>query len=252
MFTEAMFQRALAQPRLRQPVPEFAGGNRSEQVRVLQEHELQAMTEQWFVDLDRKVEFYATLGVDIAWIVEWAKKYWWSWLARDMTYNDELYTSDLRYRDPTTFGRTMVGLDEFVTYNFAYFDAIPDWRYDPLPDQTYIDIAPDGEIRIVIRYLGSGHWDGPLKVYPYDKDAPSIAGTGAFVQCAAIDRYHFNGAGLMYEGETLFDAFDATQSSGLLPGPESWQFKALLRAADLAVTARKARRSAPVLRSRQR
>jgi hypothetical protein len=56
----------------------------------------------------------------------------------------------------------------------------------------------------------------------------------------------------MYEGETLFDAFDATQSSGLLPGPGSWQFKALLRAADLAVTARKARRSAPVLRSRQR
>jgi hypothetical protein len=252
MFTEAMFQRALAQPRLRQPVPEFAGANRGQQVRVLQEHQLQAMTEQWFVDLDRKVEFYATLGVDIAWLVEWAKKYWWSWLTRDMTYNDELYTADLRYRDPTTFGRTLVGLDEFVTYNLAYFDAIPDWRYDPLPDHTYIDIAPDGEIRIVIRYLGSGHWDGPLKVYPYNEEAPSIAGTGAFVQCAAIDRYHFNGAGLMYEGETLFDAFDATQSSGLLPGPGSWQFRALLRAADLAVAVRKARRNAPVLRALQR
>jgi hypothetical protein len=140
----------------------------------------------------------------------------------------------------------MVGLDEFVTYNFAYFDAIPDWRYDPLPDQIYIDIAPDGQTRIVIRYLGSGHRDGPLKVYPYGNTAPSIAGTGAFVQCAAIDRYHFNGDGLMYEGETLFDAFDATQSSGLLPGPASWQFKALLRATGLAVAARKA---VPVLRT---
>jgi hypothetical protein len=153
-----------------------------------------------------------------------------------MSLNHELYTEDLRYKDPTTFGRTMVGLDEFVTYNFVYFAAIPDWRYDPLPNQVYLDFTPDGEVRFVIRYLGSGHWDGPLKVYPYDDSAPALVGNGTFVQCTAVDRYHFNTDGLMYEGETLFDAFDATQSAGIMPGPDSWQFSTLLRAAGLATT----------------
>lgn len=233
MFTEEMFQAALRQPRLRQPLPKLID-TRGEPVRVLNENELTAMTRQWFADYERKIEFYAKHGFDIAWTLSWAKKYWWSWMARDMSYNHELYTPDLRYKDPTSFGRTMVGLDEFVAYNFAFFEAIPDWRYDPLPGQVYIDLTPEGECRIMIRYLGSGHWDGPLRVHPYDDSAPAIPGTGAFVQCVAVDRYHFNAEGLMCEGETLFDAFDAVQTSGLLPGPRSWQFNGLLRAVGLA------------------
>ena len=102
------------------------------------------------------------------------QKYWWSWLMRDMSLNHELYTEDLRYKDPSTFGRILVGQEEFVTYNFAFFDAIPDWRYDPLPGQVYIDLTPDGELRMCIRYIGTGHFSGALKFYPR-RQRPGVA-----------------------------------------------------------------------------
>lgn len=114
MFDEALFREAIAQPRLRQPLPQYLPGNRAGgKVKVLTEPELNAMTEEWFVDLDRKIAHYADRGIDVAFAAEWAKKYWWSWLMRDMSLNHELYTPDLRYKDPTTFGRIIVGLEEF-------------------------------------------------------------------------------------------------------------------------------------------
>jgi hypothetical protein len=242
MFNDEMFEQALATPRLRQPLPKFVGDNRAERVAVIDEDGLRENTAQWFAEAEHKVAYYAAKGLDIAWIIEWAKKYWWSWQARDMSLNSELYAPTLRYKDPSTFGRVMVGLDEFIAYNFAYFAAIPDWRYDPIPGQLYIDLTPEGETRVVVRYYGSGHWDGPLRLHPYDDTAPAIPGSGAFVQCTAIDRYHFNTDHLMYEGETLFDGFDAAQSAGLLPGPRSWRFRTIMRAASAGTAITRARR----------
>ncbi|BBY55476.1 nuclear transport factor 2 family protein [Mycobacterium koreense] len=231
MFDEAKFREAIAQPRLRQPLPEYLGGNRAGgRVKVLTEEELNAQTEQWFTDLDAKIAFYAEHGLDVAFAAEWAKKYWWSWLMRDMSLNDELYTPDLRYKDPTTFGRIIVGLEEFVRYNFAFLDAIPDWRYDPLPGQVYFDVDPDGETRVIVRYIGSGHFSGTLRFYPYDDSAPAVHGVGTFVQCTAVDRYHFGRDGRMYFGETLFDILDALQSAGVVPGDDSPVFKLLMGA----------------------
>ncbi|NPV60822.1 MAG: nuclear transport factor 2 family protein [Actinobacteria bacterium] len=230
MFDEAKFEEALATPRLQPPVPEYLAGNRGgTRVRVLTEPELMAMTKQWFVEYEKKIALYAQHGIDIGWTLEWAKKYWWSWLMRDMSLNHELYTPDLQYTDVTSFGRTMVGLDEFVRYNFAFFDAIPDWRYDPLPGEVFIDLAPDGEVRVVVRYLGSGHWSGPLRLYPYDEKAPTIYGTGAFIQCHGVDRYYFNKDGLMYKGDTSYDIFEGLQAAGILPRDDSFLFKAMLK-----------------------
>lgn len=250
MFDQAQFEKALQTPRLRQPIPEYLtctrGGGK---IRVLTEPELNASTRRWFVDYERKVELYAGHGFDISWTMEWSKKYWWSWLMRDMSLNDELYTPDLKYKDVSTLGRTLVGLDEFVKYNFAFFDAIPDWRYDPLPGQIYIDITADGEVRIVVRYIGSGHWSGALRLYPYDETAPAIQGTGNFVQCTAVDRYHFTEDGKMYEGETLFDVLDATQTAGILPGDDSRMFHALLKTTKLMPSLENIKQKIPFLRN---
>ncbi|OBI10271.1 hypothetical protein A5715_10735 [Mycolicibacter heraklionensis] len=244
MFDEELFREAIAKPRLRQPLPEYLPGNRAGgKVKVLTESELNAMTQQWFVDLDRKIAHYAERGIDVAFAAEWAKKYWWSWLMRDMSLNHELYTPDLRYKDPTTFGRIIVGLEEFERYNFSFLDAIPDWRYDPLPGQVYFDVTPEGETRVIVRYIGSGHFSGTLRFYPYDESAPAIHGVGTFVQCTALDRYHFNADGLMYEGETLFDLLDATQSAGVLPSGDSWLFRALMGASRLPRLVQNARRT---------
>lgn len=240
MFDEAKFQEALALPRLQQPIPEYLPGNRAGgRVRTMTEPELNAMTAQWFADYEKKIAFYADHGLDIAWTLEWAKKYWWSWLMRDMSLNHELYTEDLRYKDPTTFGRIIVGQEEFVAYNFSFLNAIPDWRYDPLPGQVYIDVEPDGEVRICIRYIGTGHVSGALRFYPYTDGAPTMYGPGTFVQCTAVDRYHFNADGLMYEGETLFDLLDATQSAGILPGDDSLLFKTLIGASKIPAQLRR-------------
>lgn len=230
-FSEEKFQAAIKLPRLQQPVPEYLSGNRGTgRVRVMQEDELNAMTQQWFAEFEERIVHYRKHGFEIAWMLEWAKKYWWSFLVRDMSVNDELYTQDLEYVDPTTFGRTIRGLDEFMKYNFAFFDAIPDWRYDPIPGQVYVDVTPNDEYRVAIRYYGSGHFSGSLKFYPYDDSAPVLHGNGTFVQCVAVDRYHFNKEGKMCFGETLWDFIDATQSAGILPADTSWQFKALMGA----------------------
>lgn len=236
MFDEARFQEALARPRLRQPVPEYLDSNRAEPIKVLQEHELQETTRQWFDAFAEKIAFNEKLGVELSWLMEWAKKYWWSWLARDMDHNHELYAPDMRYTDVSAFGKTIVGLDEFVKYNFAFFDAIPDWRYDPLPDQVYIDVTPDGRVWTVIRYIGSGHWDGPLRLYPYDESAPVVHGTGRFLQCPAVDRYHFNADGLLEEGETLYDIVDGTQRAGVLPRGDSRALRFLFGASKVPAT----------------
>jgi hypothetical protein len=242
MFSDEQFQQALRRPRLSKPVPEFLSTNRAVPIRAVPEAELQATTEEWFGEFERKLTYYGKLGIDLSWLLDWAKKYWWSFLVRDMSLNHELYTADVRYTDVTTFGRTIVGIDEFVKYNFAFFDAIPDWRYDPVPGQVYLDVTPEGRVRTVIRYIGSGHWDGPLRLYPYDDSAPALHGDGRFIQCPAVDRYHFNQDGLMEEGETLYDAFDVTQRAGILPGDGSWQFRALLAASKLPALANRFRR----------
>ncbi|MCE5292638.1 MAG: ester cyclase [Nocardiaceae bacterium] len=233
MFTEEMFQEALRRPRLMQPIPKVLT-NRAEPVQVMDEKQLQAMTDRWFDEYEAYLAFYAKHGIDLAWTLDWAKKYWWSWQARDMSYNDELYTQDLRYTDVTSMGATIVGLDEFVAYNFAFFDAIPDWRYDPIPGQFAVSLHPSGTTTIMIRYYGSGHLVGPLKLHPYTEDAASIPGNGAFVQFTATDRYHFTPDGRMYEGDTLYDALGGMQVAGLLPHPNSKTFKAGMRAAGLA------------------
>lgn len=233
MFTEEMFQDAIRQPRLQQPIPQFIT-NRAEPVRVMDEDELRGMTQQWFAEYDEKIKFYADLGLDIGWTLDWAKKYWWSWLTRDMSFNHELYTPDLLYKDVTTMGGYTRGLEEFVNYNFAFFDAIPDWRYDPIPGQVYFDFSREGEVSFAIRYYGSGHMSGPLRLHPYDETAATIPGTGAFVQCTAVDRYHFNADGLMYEGETLYDFLEAVQVAGILPGPDKRAFRGALAVANAA------------------
>ncbi len=127
-----------------------------------------------------------------------------------------------------------------MTYNFAFFDAIPDWRYDPLPDQVYLDVTPEGTVRTVIRYIGSGHWTGPLRLYPYDESAPCIYGNGRFIQAPAVDRYHFNADGLMAEGETLYDILDGLQRGGVLPRDDSWLFHGMFAASRIPVAAQAA------------
>ena len=244
MFDFQLVLDELDKPRLRQPLPEFLPSNRGVRTRVIPEDQLSAMHRGWFVELERRIEFLAERGIDIGWLYEWAAKYTWSWLARDMSRNAELYTSDLRYVDPTTFGRTIVGLDEFVSYNFAFLDAISDWRYDPFPDQMYIDVTPDGETRMVVRYMGSGYFDGTLRLYPYDETAPAMRGAGVFVQSCAVDRYHFTPDGLMYFGETLWDFMDMAQSTGLVPRDDSWQFKALMRMSGLPSLVQRVRNQA--------
>jgi len=241
MFSEDAFKGALSRQKLKKPAPAFVQGNRSHRVRVITEPELNAMTTQWFVEFEKKISFYEKLGYDLSWFSLWLKKWWWAWFEYDMELVGELCMHDIVYKDPVSFGRPLIGLKEFIAYNDAFFDAIPDWRYDPLPNQFYFDVSPGGEVRFAVRYIGTGHWDGPLKVYPFDKKSLAIAGTGAFMQCSAVDRYHFNSDRKMCEGETLWDAFDALQMSGLLPNDTSPAFRALTGAARIPAAFKRAR-----------
>jgi len=223
-FTEAEFEQALDRKQLKKAPPAFVQGNRSQAEKVFTEDELNQNARIWFQEFEEQIRFYEKLGHDLQWVLDWTKKWWWSWLVRDWPVIRSLCTEDVRYKDPVSFGKEMVGVQEFIDYNVAFFDAIPDWRYDPLPGETFLQVNPDGTVQMMVRYLGSGHWDGPLKVYPFDETAQALPGNGTFMQCPAVDRYYWNADHRLYKGETLWDAFEAVQASGIFPKAGSLPF----------------------------
>lgn len=246
---EAKFQAALDRKRLRTPAPEYVQGTRSHAEPVFSEDELNRQTHEFFLECEQQIRFYSEhLGHDIMWLQDWLKKWWWAWLVRDMEcVRTELCTADCTYKDPVSFGRQLVGIDEFIAYNDAFFDAIPDWRYDPLPGQIYINVSPNGDVRLAARYIGTGHWDKPLRMYPFTASAAALPATGAFMQAPAVDRYHFNADGKLCHGETLWDAFEAMQMSSVLPSDDSLAFKALMRAAGVGALANRLRSRLPII-----
>ena len=80
----------------------------------------------------------------------WAKKYRWSFPGPRRGPQQELYARHALHRCDHVRRTITSGSDDFVTYNFAFFDAIPDWRYDPMPDQVYIDVNAGRLVRTVI------------------------------------------------------------------------------------------------------
>jgi len=59
--------------------------------------------------------------------------------------NEELYVKDLRYTDVSSFGRTMVGLDEFVKYNSAFSTHPLTGGMTPCQGDLR-DLLPDGKV----------------------------------------------------------------------------------------------------------
>lgn len=244
-YSEAAFEAALDRKTLARPAPAVVHANRSQAEPAYSEEQLNANTRHWFLEIEQQVRHYEKLGHDLQWVVDWTKKWWYGWLFRDMDLIAEICELDLTYKDPVSFGRTLIGFQEFIDYNDAFFEAIPDWRYDPLPGESFLNVTPDGDVRMTVRYVGTGHWDGALKLYPFDRAAAAMPGTGAFMQAAAVDRYHFNAAGKLYKGESLWDAFDAMQMSGLLPKDDSIAFRSIMGAARIPAAAARLRNRLP-------
>lgn len=237
--------RALERSSLKQTPPEFVRGNRSTSEPVLSEPELNNSARVWFEQFEQQIEFYGTLGHDLSWILDWTKKWWYAWLLRDMDVVADICTADMTYKDPVCLGKPLVGIDEFIAYNFAFFDAIPDLRYDPLPGQSFLQLNPDGSAQMMVRYIGTGHWDRPLKMYPFDETAASLPGNGAFMQCSAVDRYYWNADHKLHHGETIWDAFDVLQMSRVFPSADSFQFKLLMNALKVPNAVTRIRRILP-------
>lgn len=246
---EAKFEAALTRRTLRKAPPAFLQGNRGEPVRTLTEDELMAGTRQFFVDMDEQLRFYTDkLGHDVMWFNDWLRKYWAAWSGGiDEGAVREVLAPTVSYKDPLSFGRTMVGIQAFIDYNQAFFDAAPDLRYDALPGQAAINVSPTGELLFMARYVGCGHWDEPLRMYPFTPGSKGIPGNGAFTQLYPVDRYHFNADGVMSHGETLWDPFDALQIIKALPSDESLVFKSMVKAGSLASHASRLRRSLPLV-----
>lgn len=228
-----MYKLPLQRKRLRKDPPEYLECNRLGKIKTLTEDELIQNNIDFFDDLEKRIPLYNKMGTDISFLDEWMKKWWGGWLDRDMDLVETLVTKDIHWMDPICFGKPTIGMQEFVDYNDAFFDALPDWRYD-LIDSAWIDVIPGKGVRTVLHYYGSGHWDNPLKLTPFDESALSIPGTGEFMQCQAVDRYYFNEDGICYRGETLYDMMEALQMSRLLPSSDSWQFGALTSLSQMA------------------
>ena len=68
MFDFNLLIEELAKPRLRQPLPEYLSSNRGAPWRVIPEDELNKMHRGWFVELERRIEFLGSHGIDIGWL----------------------------------------------------------------------------------------------------------------------------------------------------------------------------------------
>lgn len=246
---ERKFEAALSRRTLRKPPPEFLQGNRGEAVRCLSEDELIAGTKQFFREMEEQLRFYTDkLGHDVMWFNDWLRKYWAAWSGGiDEAAVREVLSPTVSYKDPLSFGRIMVGAQAFIDYNQAFFDAAPDLRYDALPGQAAINVTPSGEVLFMARYVGCGHWDEPLRMYPFTPGSKGIPGNGVFTQLYPVDRYHFTADGVMSHGETLWDPLDALQLIKALPSDESLVFKSLVVAGGVVSTASRLRRHLPLV-----
>lgn len=233
---ETKFQAALTRRVLRKPAPAFIEGNRGVRERVQSEDELVAQSVQFFDGLHKQLSFYSErLGHDVMWLETWLKKWWIAWIGGiDHALVDELVAEDCVWKDPISFGREMKGRQLIVDYNQSVFNGVPDLRYDPIPGQVAVQVSPEGEVMMIARYYGCGHWDNPLRMYPFDENAAAIPGTGVFIRIPGVDRYHFNAQHQVCNAETLWDGFEALQLLGVLPKDTSRPFKAAVAAGQFA------------------
>ena len=72
-FSEKTVSETIARPRLHQPVPEFCPAIGAAVGCTLQEDELRAMTSNGLSISERKVQHYRSLGLEVGWLMEWAK-----------------------------------------------------------------------------------------------------------------------------------------------------------------------------------
>lgn len=235
---EARFQACLNRKAFKKPLPEYFGGNRSNPIKVVREDELCAGTTQFFKDVRRQLEHYSKFGHDVMWFEGWLKKYWVAWIGGiDEALVHELIAPNCEYYDPLSFGRPMFGVQGFIDYNQGFFDATPDLRYDAIPGQASIQVTPEGELTFMARYYGTGHWEKPLRMYPFQKGSVSIPATGCFMQGTAVDRYHFDANHQLCRGETLWDPLGFMQMIGLVPNDATPAFRALMKVGTLKAKA---------------
>lgn len=247
---EARFQHALSRLSIKGEVPTVIQGNRSAPEPGMTEVQLQQRTRQLFGEVEAQCAFYTEkLGNDVMWVLEWLKKYWSAWsggVHEDLVR--ETVAEDCQYKDPLSFGRTMHGIQAFIDYNQAFFDGIPDLAYYLIPGEVSLQVSPDGDVIFMGRYVGCGHWDNPLRMYPFTPGSPAIPGTGAYVQGYAVDRYHLDPVThKVTRGETLWDALEALQLQKLMPSDTSLAFKALVKGGQVATPAIRMSRKLPFI-----
>jgi hypothetical protein len=249
---EVKFQACLNRKTLLKDPPVFLKGNLAHPVRVLNEDELIAGTRQFFDEFEAQMAYYSErLDHDVTWLTGWLKRYWAAWSGGiDEDLVRQTVAEDVVYKDPTAFGRPMVGVQNFIDYNQAFFDAATDLRYDALPGLCSVQVSPSGEVLFMARYSGCGHWDKPLRMHPWTKGARAIPATGAFVQLYPVDRYHFNADHQLCRGETLWDPMEAMQLISLLPSDTSLLFRGMMQAGSVGALATRLSRRLPLIGAR--
>lgn len=246
---DARFEALLDRKTLLKPPPEYLKGNLAHPVRVLSEDELCRGTRQFFEELEAQLTYYSErLDHDVMWLNDWLRRYWAAWVGGiDEDLVRQTIAEDVEYKDPTAFGRPMVGIQNFIDYNQAFFDAATDLRYDALPGQVSIQVSPSGEVLFMARYSGCGHWDRPLRMHPWTPGARAIPATGAFVQLFPVDRYHFDEEHKLCRGETLWDPIEAMQLIKVLPSDESLLFRGMMAAGHVGALATRLTRRLPLV-----
>lgn len=247
---EATYQRALSRLSIAKPMPRFVQGNRSEAIATVTEVELQDMTRQLFAEVEDQCAFYTErLGNDVMWVTDWLKMYWSAWSGGiDEDLVRATVQDDCAYKDPLSFGRTMHGIQAFIDYNQAFYDAASDLAYYLIPGEVSLQVSRKGDVIFMGRYVGCGNWVNPLRMYPFTPGSPAIPGTGAYIQGYPVDRYHLNPqTRKVYKGETLWDPFELLQIQRLMPADTGLAFKALVAAGKVVTPAIKLSRRLPLV-----
>lgn len=167
--------------------------------------------------------------------------YWSAWSGGiDLELVRATIQEDCVYHEPLSFGRPLHGIQAFIDYNQAYYDAAADLAYYAHPGEASLQVSPKGDILFMARYTGCGRWENPLRMWPYTADAPAIPGTGGYIQLNPVDRYHLNPkTRKVFKGETLWDPLESLQIQRLFPADTSLAFKAMIKAGQLVTPALK-------------
>jgi steroid delta-isomerase-like uncharacterized protein len=150
----------------------------------------------------------AEIGVDRAFIAEFAERWLSAWNSHQPDRLLELMTEDIEY-DDSAWPRQMRGYGDVREFLESTWRALPDLEFE-LVDGPFL---MSGQPKAAFHWTGAGTFTGPL-------NPPGLAPTGTRIAFDGFDLHEYRD-GRVCRLRITFDMMDVSRQIGMAPKPGS-------------------------------